>query len=161
MGKNEFDKELGTYLSRRKKAEVPDILKWIKGLIPKPTPPPVQVSIPAEIQTYEEEKLVPKPESKKEVLKEYNQNKKNVLSFILDKLNKLGWFKKTPISEEEQESKIKDIVAKEMMQKDLREISKIALMAIKKLPEEDMKEFKDSAEFDSLKKILKKHDLIK
>ncbi len=160
MGKNEFDKELGTYLTRRKKAELPDMLKWVKNLIPKPTPPPVQVSMPVEVETYEE-KVSIKPESKQDIVEEYSPEKKNVLNFILNKLSKLGWFKKAPVSAEEQEAQIKDIVAKEMVQKDLRQVSKIALMAIKKLPEEDMKEFKESSEFDALKKILKKHDLIK
>ncbi|MBN1645330.1 hypothetical protein JW851_04845 [Candidatus Woesearchaeota archaeon] len=161
MAKNEFDKEMCTYLTRRKKAEIPDILKWLKGLIPKPTPPPIQVNIPAEIETYEEKKIISKSESKQDVIEEYTPENKNVLDFILGKLRNFGFFKKSSISEEEQEATIKDIVAKEMIQKDLREVSKIALMAIKKLPEEDMKEFKESAEFDNLKKILKKHDLIK
>jgi hypothetical protein len=160
MVKSEFGKELGTYLTRRKKAELPDVLKWLKSFIPKPTPPPVQVNMPSDVETYEE-KVSIKPESKQEIVEEYAPEKKNVLNFIFDKLSKIGFSKKTPITEEEQEAQIKDIVAKEMVQKDLREISKIALMAIKKLPEEDMKEFKDSSEFDNLKQILKKHDLIK
>ena len=133
MGKSEFGKELGTYLTRRKKAELPDILKWLKSFIPKPTPPPVQVNMPAEVETYEE-KVSIKPELKQEIVEEYSPEKKNVLNFILDKFSKLGGFKKPVISEEEQEAQIKDIVAKEMVQKDLCEVSKIALMAIKKLP---------------------------
>jgi len=136
------------------------MLKWVRNFIPKPTPPPVQVNMPAEVETYEE-KISIKPKSKQELIEEYSPEKQNVLNFILDKFSKLGWFKKPQVSEEEQEAQIKDIVAKEMVQKDLREVSKIALMAIKKLPEEDMKEFKESSEFDNLKKILKKHDLIK
>lgn len=160
MGKSEFGKELGTYLMRRKKAELPDVLKWLKSFIPKPTPPPVQVSMPAEIEAYEE-KVSVKPEAKQEIVEEYTVGNKNVLNFILDKLRKFGFSKKTIVSEEEREAQIKDIVAKEMVQKDLREVSKVALMAIKKLPEADMKEFKESSEFDNLKQILKKHDLIK
>ncbi len=158
MGKNEFDKELGTYLSRRKKAEMPDIIGWLKGFIPKPAPPPVNVSMPAEIETYEE-KQTKKPEIKKEIVEE--PVSKNVWTFLMEKLRSISLPKKPQVNEEEQETKIRDIVAKEMIYKDLREISKVALIAIKKLPEEDMKEFKESAEFESLKNILKKHDLIK
>lgn len=162
MGKNDFDRELGTYLSRRKKAEIPDILKWIKSFVPKPNPPPLQVQLPEEIQTYGEEKPTLKPKPQEIQLEEYPSDKQNVLSFVLEKLRTIGFLSKKPQStEEEQAIQIKQIVAKEMIQKDLRELSKIALIAIKKLPEEDMKEFKESAEFDSLKKILKKHDLIK
>lgn len=160
MGKSEFDKELGMYLSRRKKGQIPEIIKWIKGMVPKPTPPPVQVKLPADIETYEE-KPQPKTEAKEETIEEYIPEQQNVFSFILGKLSRIGAKKKPQITAEEQEVQIKEIVAKEMAQKDLREIAKIALMAIKKLPEEDMKEFKESAEFDLLKKILKKHDLIK
>ncbi|MBD3361374.1 hypothetical protein GF358_01130 [Candidatus Woesearchaeota archaeon] len=162
MGKNDFDRELGTYLSRRKKAEIPDIIKWVKSFVPKPTPPPVKVQLPEDVQTYEEEKPAAKPKVQEVQLEEYPSEKQNVLSFVLDKLNKIGLLAKKPkVSEEEQEIQIKQIVAKEMVQKDLRELSKIALIAIKKLPDEDRKEFKESAEFDALKKILKKHDLIK
>ncbi|MBW2968799.1 hypothetical protein KY304_01155 [Candidatus Woesearchaeota archaeon] len=159
MAKNEFDKELGTYLSRRKKAEIPDIIGWLKGLIPKPTPPPVNVSMPAEIETYEEQNKKTETKSPVEIVE--SDKSKNVWEFIKDQIKKFSSGKKYSISEEEQETKIKEIVAKEMMQKDLQAISKIALIAIKKLPEEDRKEFKESAEFEDLKKILKKYELIK
>jgi thiamine pyrophosphate-dependent acetolactate synthase large subunit-like protein len=155
MGRTDFDKELSNYLSRRKKGSIPDVLKWIRGLMPKPTPPPVQVNLPKEIETYEEE--IPKQRST-ETIRQDRQERQTVLSFLLEKLT---FSKKPVITQEEQDTKIKEIVAKEMIQKDLQKISKIALMAIKKLPEEDMKEFKNSAEFDTLKEILKKHDLIK
>lgn len=160
MAKTEFDKELSTYLLRRKKSQIPDIVKWLKDLMPKPTPPTVQVKLPEEIQTYEE-KTKPQMKIEEETVQEYVPEQQNVLSFILDKLNRIGIKKKPKATEEEQEAKIKDIVVKEMAQKDLREIAKITLMAIKRLPEEDMKEFKESSEFGTLKKILKKHDLIK
>jgi len=159
MAKTEFDKELSTYLIRRKKGQTTDIIKWIKGILPKPTPPAVQVKLPEDVQTYEEkpETSAKKTQTNAQV-EEYQEDKQNVLSFILDKLS---FAKKPKLTEEEQAAKIKNIVSQEMAQKDLREISKIALVAIKKLPEEDRKEFKESSEFASLKKILKKHDLIK
>lgn len=172
MAKGEFDKELSTYLSRRKKAGVPDVVNFFKGLLPKPTPPPVQMNLPEEVETYEEKPVVqaqlqPKPaqqkqEQKKEEImeevQEYKADQKNVLGFIMDKI---GITRKQAMTEEEKEAKIQDLVKKEMMQKDIREVAKIALMAIKKLPPDDLKQFKNSAEFDALKGLLKKYDLIK
>jgi len=160
MAKTEFDKELSTYLTRRKKAATTDLVKWVKSLFPKPTPPAVQVKLPEEVQTYEEKPGITQKKLEKTgaQIEEYQDDKKNILTFILEKLS---FGSKPKLTEEEQAEKIKNIVSQEMAQKDLREVSKIALMAIKKLPDEDRKEFKESSEFDSLKKILKKHDLIK
>ncbi len=174
MAKGEFDKELSTYLSRRKKAGMPDVVNFFKGLLPKPTPPPVQMNLPEEVETYEEKPAVPaqiqqqpKPAQQKqeqtkekilEEVQEYKTDQKNVLDFIMDKI---GITRKQVISEEEKEAKIQDLVKKEMMQKDIREVAKIALMAIKKLPSDDLKQFKNSSEFDALKGLLKKYDLIK
>jgi len=169
MAKGEFDKELSTYLSRRKKAGMPDVMNFFKGLLPKPTPPPVQMNLPEEVETYEEKPAAPvqpqqqpKPEAKKEEIleevQEYKADQKNVLGFIMDKI---GLARKQAMTEEEKESKIQDLVKKEMMQKDIREIAKITLIAIKKLQPDDLKQFKNSAEFDTLKSMLKKYDLIK
>lgn len=171
MAKGEFDKELSTYLSRRKKAGMPDVVNFFKGMFPKPTPPPVQMNLPEEVETYEEkpqiqQKPVQPPQAKQEQKKEeileevqeYKTDQKNVLGFIMDKI---GITRKPAMTEEEKEAKIQDLVKKEMMQKDIREVAKIALMAIKKLPPDDLKQFKNSAEFDALKNLLKKYDLIK
>lgn len=171
MAKGEFDKELSTYLSRRKKAGMPDVMNFLKGMLPKPTPPPVKMNLPDEVETYEETQQTPqsppkpaqqpKPETKKEEIleevQEYKTEQKNVLGFIMDRI---GIARKQAMTEEEKEAKIQDLVRKEMMQKDIREVAKIALMAIKKLPQ-DLKQFKNSAEFDALKNLLKKYDLIK
>jgi len=169
MAKSDFEKELGTYLTRRKKGGMPDMINFFKGLLPKPTPPPVNMQLPDDVETYEEKpqiqvKSTPvlKPEHKKEELldeiQEYSPDQKNVLSFILDKI---GIAKKPVMTEDEKEARIQDIVKKEMMQKDIREVAKIALMAIKKLHPDDLKQFKNSSEFDVLKNMLKKYDLIK
>jgi hypothetical protein len=44
---------------------------------------------------------------------------------------------------------------------DLKEIAKIALLTIKQLPDDQLSMFKQGPEFEKLKAILKKHDLIK
>lgn len=44
---------------------------------------------------------------------------------------------------------------------DMKEIAKIALVAIKELPDDRLASFKKGAEFDRLKELLKKHDLIR
>lgn len=44
---------------------------------------------------------------------------------------------------------------------DMKEIAKIALVAIKQLPDDQLSVFKQGPEFEKLKILLKKHDLIK
>lgn len=152
-------------------------MNFFKGLLPKPTPPPIKMSLPEDVETYEEKPAAtaqlaqlqqqskspqPKQEAKKdeilEEVQEYKTDQKNVLNYIMDKI---GIARKQAMTEEEKEAKIQDLVKKEMMQKDIREVAKIALRAIKKLQPDDLKQFKNSAEFDALKGLLKKYELIK
>jgi len=44
---------------------------------------------------------------------------------------------------------------------DMKEISKITLNMIRQLPDEQLKKFKQSPDFERMKSILKKHELIK
>ena len=44
---------------------------------------------------------------------------------------------------------------------DMKEVAKIALVAIKQLPDDQLAQFKQGPEFGRLKEILKKHSLIK
>ena len=44
---------------------------------------------------------------------------------------------------------------------DIKEVAKIALRVIRRLPDEELKRFKESAEFEQLKEILRKHELIR
>lgn len=44
---------------------------------------------------------------------------------------------------------------------DMKEIAKVALLAIKQLPDDQLSMFKQGPEFERLKQILKKHSLIK
>lgn len=135
MGKEDFDQELSAYLSDRKKRKI-DVMGVIKGFMPKPTPPAVE--LPPEIQPYgiEEETKNPEPEPKEEIIaesleEEVTGKKKSVWHAILGKLkfkpHKKELEQKDKMIEEEEEGRIKEMVAKELMLKDLRDISKIAL----------------------------------
>src|SRR3989344_4786316 len=44
---------------------------------------------------------------------------------------------------------------------DMKEVAKIALGVIRQLPDEELRKFKQSSDFEKLKEILKKHELIK
>ena len=44
---------------------------------------------------------------------------------------------------------------------DIKEVAKIALSVIRQLSDDELKKFKQSADFEQLKEILKKHELIK
>jgi len=171
MGKQtEFDKDLGDYLSGRKKKKI-DVFGAIKGLMPKPTPPPVE--LPPEIEPYGvEEQKKPEPEKKSEpeakvetLDEEITGNKPSIWKSLLGRFKFKPYKKeldqKNKMIEEEEEGRIKEMVQKELMMKDLRDIAKITLYLIKQLPPERLKEFKQSTDWTDFKEILKKYSLIK
>lgn len=170
---DEFNKELSTYLAGKKKKKI-DVVGAIKGLMPKPTPPPVK--LPPDIQVYGDKKeKSPEPEQEKpkviieeepERLEEEIQGKKpsvwkSILEKIKPKPHKKEPDQKDKMIEQEEEGRIREMVAKEIMLKDMRDIAKITLYVIKQLPPERLKEFKQSSDWTDLKEILKKHKLIK
>ena len=165
MKREEFEKELAVYISARKRKKR-DIKGFIKRIMPKPSPDPVE--LPPEIQTYEENERTseakPKLEGKDTILEEeYEEEKRTILQKISD------WLRPSPKEvhledkekEEFEEQKIKEMVGKEMVMQDLKATAKIALYVIKQLPPEQLHEFKNSSDFAELKTILKKHSLIK
>ncbi|MBW3001658.1 hypothetical protein KY338_00690 [Candidatus Woesearchaeota archaeon] len=164
----EFDKDLSEYLSGRKRKKI-DVLGMIKGIMPKPTPPPVKM--PPEIQTYgEPEEKKPEPakveEPKVETLEEeVVGEKKSIWQSLVDRFKFKPYKKeaeqKDKMIEEEEEGRIKEMVAKELMQKDMRDMAKITLYVIKQLPPERLKEFKQSTDWTDLKELLKKYKFIK
>jgi hypothetical protein len=166
--KTEFDKELSEYLSGRKKKKI-DVIGMIKGIMPKPTPPPVKM--PPEIQTYgEPEEKKPEAEKteqpKAETLEEeVAGEKKSIWQSLLDRFRSKPYKKeleqKDKMLEDEEEGRIKEMVAKELMQKDMRDLAKITLYVIKQLPPERLKEFKQSTDWTDLKELLKKYKFIK
>ena len=174
MGQNDdFDKDLGDYLSGRKKKRI-DVFGVIKGFMPKPTPPPVE--LPPEIEMYSEE-IEKKPEPKLEKTQVVEETEEKTLDKELTGQKKSIWhsligrFKFKPYKkeleskdkqlEQEEEGRIKEMVAKELMLKDLRDTAKIALYLIKQLPPKRLQEFKQSSDFSDLKEILKKYNFIK
>ncbi len=128
----EFEKDMEEYLRARKRAGF-NIQEILKNLFPKKQPEHVELH--EEVEVYHEN--APKPK------------KDGVLT---------KFFKKEEPSNEElirTKMQAEDAVA------DLKEISKITLNMIRKLPDEHLKEFRQSADFDRMKIILKKHELIK
>jgi len=166
--KNEFDKELSEYISGRKKKKI-DVVAMIKGFMPKPTPPPVKM--PPEVQTYGESKeKKPEPEETEEpqvvtLEKEVVGERKTIWQSLLDRFKRKPYKKeieqKDKMLEEEEEGRIKEMVAKELMLKDMRDMAKITLYLIKQLPPERLKEFKQSTDWTDLKELLKKYKFIK
>lgn len=179
--KKEFDKDLSDYLSGRKKKKI-DVIGMIKGFMPKPTPPPVK--LPPEVQTYgepKEKKPAPEETEKPEqeapgneglqepkvitLEKEVAGEKKTIWQSLLDRFKFKPYKKeieqKDKMIEEEEEGRIKEMVAKELMLKDMRDMAKITLYVIKQLPPERLKEFKQSTDWTDLKELLKKYKFIK
>ncbi len=166
--KTEFDKDLSEYISDRKRKKI-DVIGMIKGIIPKPTPPPVKM--PPEVETYgEPEEKKPEPEKieepKVETLEEeVVGEKKSLWQSLLDRFKFKPYKKeieqKDKILEEEEEGRIKEMVAKELMLKDMRDMAKITLYLVKQLPPERLKEFKQSTDWTDLKELLKKYKFIK
>ncbi len=60
-----------------------------------------------------------------------------------------------------EEEAIKDALGKEDTARDMKELARISLAAIKKLPPNEIHQFRGSEDFATLKRILKKHGLIR
>lgn len=166
--RDDFDKDLEVYLSQRKgrRIKAEDVIDWLRNIIPKRTVAP-PVEMPPEIEPYHEAE---KPKTIKEELavieapdKDFEKKKKSILQMILDKINsfKQGKKPKEDFASTLEEEKIKDLVEKEMLLQDMKDLAKITLFVIKQLPEEDLKRFKNSSDFEDLKILLQKHGLIK
>ena len=132
MHKAEFDREMEEYLQARKKAGF-NLKEFLQKLLPKEKPK--KIELPEEVIVYEEETTTEPKEG------------------MLAKLFK----KEEPKSEELLRTKMQA----EDLTTDMKEISKIALGVVKQLPDEQLRQFKQSPDFEKLKTILKKHDLIK
>lgn len=132
MHKEEFEREMEEYLHARKRAGF-NIKTFFQDLLPKKKHE--KVEMPEEVEVYEEEAKQPPKEG------------------MIAKLFK----KEEPLNEELLRTKMQV----EDMTGDMKEISKIALSVVKQLPDEQLRAFKESPDFEKLKVILKKHDLIK
>jgi len=128
----EFEKDMEEYLRARRRAGF-NIKEILKNLFPKKQPD--HINLPEEVEVYHEAP----PQSKKDGM-----------------LTK--FFKK---EEQPNEDTLRAHMQADDAIADLKEISKITLNMIRKLPDEQLKEFRQSTDFEKMKSILKKHDLIK
>ena len=142
MAKRDFEKEMAEYISERNKGKPFSLKEFISGLIPKKDE---VVDVHEDVEIYSDEDVINiKEESKEPWLKRI---------FSIDSKK-----------EKEKQDKILDIEYKVMAEDaihDLKNVTKIALEAIKELPPNKVKKFRESESFANMKKILKKHELIK
>jgi len=138
MVKGGFDKDLDDYLRARSKKKV-DIRGFIEKFKPKLEK---KIELPEEVEVYDVNEAEAELPEKKE-----------------KDTNVFGWlFKKRKKADEDIEGLKFEVVS---LTDDLKEVAKIALVAIKRLPDDRLAEFKKSSEFDKLKKILHERNLIK
>jgi len=139
MAKRDFDREMEAYISAKRKGKPFSFKDFISKIIPKHDE---TVDVPEDVEVYvEQEEIKAEPVEKKEPwLKRIFSIKKE---------------KEEPEPEVEYKLLAEDAVA------DLKFLTKVTLENIKNLPPDKIKEFKKSDDFDKLKKILKKHELIK
>ncbi len=176
--KEEFEQELGVYLKGKKKKKI-DVVGMIKGIMPKPTPPPVK--LPPEIQPYgeEEDKAEKMAAEKAEEIprieafdipnteiEEYEKAVKKpfwhgILSKVGMKKSKAATEEDKLLKEKGEEEQIKGMIEKELLLKDFKSLAKMTLFVIKQLPKERMDQFKQTSDFTDLKELLKKYKLIK
>ncbi|PIN75654.1 hypothetical protein COV18_02295 [Candidatus Woesearchaeota archaeon CG10_big_fil_rev_8_21_14_0_10_37_12] len=134
----EFQQEFDDYLSSRQRAK-PNFIQLFKQLIPKP-------NFSFKRETSE---TVVEPEIKQE--SETQQNFKDIF---------FNLFKRETKKIEHDEIKTNNFALNNIKQ-DMKQVSKIVLSAVKQLPPEQLREFKNSREFQEMKEILKKNELIK
>lgn len=136
MGKDEISRDLDDYLRARKKStiSITNLLDSINDKIKKFKTSKPKVDMPEEVEVYDQ----PIPKEPKKPFYHKFFNKENV-----------------------DEELIRARMQAQDAIDDIKEISKISLKMIKELPDEHLRKFKESPEFEKLKTILKKHELIK
>ncbi len=134
MSRDEFERDMKEYLRARKRAGF-DIKAFLQNLLPKKKE---AVELPEEIEVYHEETEHAKPQRKEHVLTKFFK-------------------KEEPVHEE----LVRTQMQADDALTDMKEIAKIALGMIKQLPDEQLRTFKQSPDFEKMKTILKKHELIK
>ena len=143
MPRDEFDRDLNEYLSARKRASRFNIKGLFVRFLPKrsekPTAPPVEM--PESVEVYEE------PKERPSLFSTFKSSSKNMFSSLK--------------SDKESEELATSRMQAEDAVNDMKEVAKITLGMIKTLPDEQLRHFKKSPDFDRLKALLKKHELIK
>jgi len=132
---DDFDKDMKEYLASRKKNS-------LFGNVLKEKQP--EVRLHPEVETYEQEASAPQEAEQESFTMEQTPAKKGFFSRLFSK-------------KENEEP----IIASVELMDDLKRVSKTALGLAKQLSPEQLESFKRSAEYDELKNILKKRNLIK
>ncbi len=159
MTRGEFDRELEQYLAQRRKAKtkLPSIFDWFK----KPKKKMSEPAMPPEVHKYDETTPAEQPVETltEEQPEEPIAQQKGVFTKLLEGMGLVTIEEKKPDSMPEEE--VQKMLADDDITQDTKEIAKIALSVIKRLPPEQLAEYKSSPEFGRLKELLKKHQLIK
>lgn len=135
--KLEFDRELDEYISERRKTRI--FHNIVQGLKREGN----RIGINPALETYNVSVVDEKPASEN----------KNISQ-------KKGFFERVFGSgREKDESEMNEQL--NLMKSDMKQVARIILDIIKKLPPQELSAFKQSDEFFVLKEILKKHNLIK
>ena len=155
MDRLEFHKDLGRYISKRRKQNP---LKAVQGLYDKKQQP-IQNYAP-EVNKMDEiaQESTQQTNAQEELAKEYETERKGFLGRMMEK-----WFgaREEIPQEENSDQQISQIVEKDALTSDIRVVAKIALQLSKQVPPEQLHEFKESNDFILFKDILRKHGLIK
>jgi hypothetical protein len=133
----EFEKDMEEYIRARKRAGInfKNIKEFVQNILPKKKLPD-HIELHEEVEVYHEKA---QPVRKDSMLTKFFQKKEE------------------PTNEE----LLRARMAVEDTAADIKEISKITLNMIRQLPDEELKKFRQSPDFDKMKAILRKHELIK
>jgi hypothetical protein len=156
MARGEFERELEQYLAQRRRAKMkfPSITGFFKTKKKMPEP-----ELPPEVHKYDETTPaeVPEPMPGEEAAEE--QSRKGFFTRFLEGIGLVTVDQQQP--EQIPTEEVQQMLAKDDLTQDTKEIARIALQVIKQLPPDQLSTFKASPEFDRLKELLKKHQLIK
>ncbi|HSU72605.1 MAG TPA: hypothetical protein VLJ21_02035 [Candidatus Binatia bacterium] len=135
--RKQLRRDMDSYLSQRKKGG------W--SLFKKSEP-----ALHPTVQPYKKEE--PKVEQLQPMEQEYeSQSKKGWFSGFMNKL----------FGEETQEMPVEESMPVSDTSADLKELARIALQVMKQMPGDQIRDFKETPDYEKFKNILRKHKLIK
>ena len=157
--KTEVSRDLDSYISQRRKSE-----GW--GWFGKQEESKGRLNVKMG-QGQEQESVVTQPESitQDPVVEDQSQSMQNEYKETAEKKSffhkVFGGLKRHPTSQGVE--KVEEIVVHEESGdvQDLQELARIALRVMKRLPPEDLAEYKSSEDFERMKDLLRKHKIIK
>ena len=141
-----FDKDMKEYLSSRKKSGL------FSGMLKEKQP---EIRLHPEVEPYEEQPMMQNESEATEAPAESESYEPE--SYETEPTKKKGFFSRLFGGKTESTP----VLASSEMMDDFKRVSKIALALAKQLNPENLETFKRSADYEELKTILKKHNLIK